>query len=70
MEKDLQKLLEDDGIEILIVDGEGKIAKQLEGNVAIKNPYDFDISRFLPNEEVLTLNRFFSIASKLTKMLK
>ena len=41
--------------------------KQLEGNVAIKNPYDFDISRFLPNEEVLTLDRFFSIASKLIK---
>ena len=67
MERDLQKLLEDDGIEILIIDGEGKVAKQLEGNVAIKNPYDFDISRFLPNEEVLTLDRFFSIASRLIK---
>lgn len=67
MEKDLQKLLEDDGIEILIVDGEGKVAQKLESKVSIRNPYDFDISRFLPNSEVLTLNKFFEIAQKLIK---
>lgn len=49
----------------IIVMNEDQISYKEEISVKIDNPYEFDISRFLPNTEVMTLDRFYNLAAEL-----
>jgi len=58
------ELLEDKTITVRIVDGDS-IKYEYELATELKNPFEFDASRFLPNVTPMTLPRFFDIASQL-----
>jgi hypothetical protein len=49
----------------LIVMNEDKIAYQTEISQKIDNPYEFDVSAFLPNSQNMSLDRFYSLAKDL-----
>jgi hypothetical protein len=57
-------LLVDDSVEVYLSDGE-KIVSQYSVATELKNPYDFDPGKFLPNSTPMSLNRFFTIAREL-----
>lgn len=59
-----QDLLDDSELfKVVILDKSGqKVA--YETSVKIKNPYDFDITRFVPNDKILTLPGFFELAAR------
>jgi hypothetical protein len=42
----------------------------LEKQVAVDNPFEFDLSRFMPNEKIMDLPRFLEIASDLIDALQ
>lgn len=42
-----------------------QVLKEMEVPVNLDNPYAFDISRFMPNEEVFTLPKFFGLVQDL-----
>lgn len=55
-------------VNLVFLDGEQEIAineSNLPSNVDFKNPYNFDLYGFIPNQKVLTLDRFFDLAQKL-----
>ena len=57
-------LLEDNAVKVYILDGE-EIVSEYSTAVELENPYTFNANRFLPNEKVMDLPRFFTIASEL-----
>ena len=55
-------------IKFVFMDGENEIAfnaSNLPPEVDYKNPYNFDLTHFIPDLEVLTLDRFFELAKRL-----
>lgn len=55
---------------VVFLDGNGAPAQAMESPVALVNPYEFDLSRFLPNVEVFDLPAFFAKAAELIDYLQ
>lgn len=54
-----------ESFQIIFDDGENEIAlseANLPPETDYRNPYDFDLTRFLPNTEIFDLDRFFELA--------
>lgn len=60
------RLLSEDDVEVVIMN-EGEILDRVSSRVSIENPYNFDVNRFLPNAEPMTLDIFFETACRLIK---
>lgn len=55
-------------VDVVFTDGENEIAlneANLPPEVDYKNPYAFDLARFIPNTKLFTLDRFFELAKNL-----
>ena len=64
------ELLSGDGtftLQILDTDSNKTI---LEREVEIENPFDFDLSRFLPNQKIMDLPRFLEVSAELIDALQ
>jgi len=53
-------------VTVMLLEGDN-IRNQYEIAVELDNPFEFDATRFLPNQKPMSLPRFFSIASELIK---
>lgn len=49
----------------IVVMNEDQVSYKEEISVKIDNPYEFDVSSFLPNTEVMSLDRFYRLAAEL-----
>ena len=72
MKKHISKLFEQvdssllaEGKYSLVVMNEDSVTYEQEIATKLNNPYDFDISSFLPNVENMNLEKFYSLASEL-----
>ena len=70
--KEISKLFEKVDKELLsnvnhsvVVMNEDKVIYSTEISKKLDNPYEFDVSAFLPNAENMTLDRFYNIAKDL-----
>ncbi len=59
-----EELLKEDSVRVVILEGE-TVSHEFETPIALKNPYSFDPSPFMPNTTPMSLPRFFEIASDL-----
>jgi len=60
------ELLDEDGlIEVEVIDYGSAVGETYETPTKISNPFNFDPRRFLPNCEIMDLDRFVTIASEL-----
>jgi hypothetical protein len=48
--------------QIIIMDGANS-NRRYETSAKLASPYDFDLNRFVPNDEILTLPKFFDLAA-------
>ena len=69
-EKIRSDLLSDDGIYTLKIIDTVSGQSLLEEQVPIENPFDFDLSRFLPNHKFMDLPRFIEVADQLISTLQ
>lgn len=63
LEEITEELLQKEGVYNLVFVNSGTVVKSLEIKTALKNPYEFDVSRFLPNTVPMSLGGFFDLTS-------